>query len=78
MSRPNDCNVFSDAEPIFSVHRLVASLAFLLRLSPGYDTQISPLLEVLQTSDTLKAKLGSLKKPEVKKLVEEVATKLCP
>ncbi|KAF5374136.1 hypothetical protein D9615_008883 [Tricholomella constricta] len=67
------------------VHRLAASLAFLLRLSPAYDTQLSPLLDVLQTRAVLKRKLtkggcgedGVVKK-DVRKLVEEVANKLCP
>jgi hypothetical protein len=62
------------------VHRLVASLAYFLRLSPVYEDEVSPLLEVLQAKDTLKTKTseGPVKKSEVKKLVEEVATKLCP
>ncbi|TBU44488.1 PPPDE putative peptidase domain-containing protein [Dichomitus squalens] len=67
------------------VHRLVAALAFLLRLSPSYEGQLGPLLEVLQARDTLKSKLekggcgeNGVQKPEVRKLVEEVATKLCP
>ncbi|KAG6839694.1 hypothetical protein C0991_012511 [Blastosporella zonata] len=67
------------------VHRLTASLAFLLRLSPEYDSQVSPLLEVLQARDVLKRKLAKggcgedgVEKKEVRKLVEEVANKLCP
>ncbi|RDB15260.1 hypothetical protein Hypma_004803 [Hypsizygus marmoreus] len=67
------------------VHRLSASLAFLLRLSPSYETQISPLLDVLQAREVLKRKLlkggcgeSGVSKKEVKKLVEEVANKLCP
>jgi len=67
------------------VHRLTASLAFLLRLSPGYNTAISPLLEVLQARSVLKRKLtkggcgeNGVTKKEVRKLVEEVASKLCP
>jgi hypothetical protein len=68
-----------------SVHRLTACLAFLLRLSPFYDEQLVPLLEVLQSRSHLKSKLGKggcgesgVQKKEVKKLVEEVADKLCP
>ncbi|KZT11835.1 DUF862-domain-containing protein [Laetiporus sulphureus 93-53] len=67
------------------VHRLTASLAFLLRLSPTYDTQIVPLLESLQARDTLKGKLQrggcgeqGVQKKEVRNLVVEVAEKLCP
>ncbi|KAK0464417.1 PPPDE putative peptidase domain-containing protein [Desarmillaria tabescens] len=67
------------------VHRLTASLACLLRVSPFYENQLVPLLEVLQARDVLKSKLekagcgpDGVKKPEVRKLVEEVAMKLCP
>ncbi|KAF9479923.1 thioredoxin family protein [Pholiota conissans] len=68
------------------VHRLVAALAFFLRLSPQYQTQLAPLLQVLQSKDILRRKLsagdgwtaaGGIAKKEVKKLVEEVAEKLC-
>lgn len=69
------------------VHRLAASLGCFLRLSPyhGVDTQILPLLEVLQARQTLITKLeaggcgeNGVVKKEVRKLVEEVALKLCP
>ncbi|KDQ62274.1 hypothetical protein JAAARDRAFT_189616 [Jaapia argillacea MUCL 33604] len=67
------------------VHRLTASLAFLVRLSPLYDEHLSPLLEVLQARDVLKGKLvrdgcGALgvQKKDVRNLVTEVADKLCP
>jgi hypothetical protein len=55
-------------------------MAYLLRLSPIYEEELAPLLEVLQAKGTLKAKIveGPAQKPEVKKLVEEVANKLCP
>ena len=60
------------------VHRLVACLAFLLRLSPVYDSQLVPLLQVLQTKEALREKTRVVvKKPEIKQLVEEVAAKLC-
>jgi len=66
------------------VHRLTASLAFLLRLSPAYETQIAPLLEVLQVRSVLRRKLEKggvgekgVAKKEVRRLVEEVAEKLC-
>ncbi|OSX56549.1 hypothetical protein POSPLADRAFT_1175262 [Postia placenta MAD-698-R-SB12] len=67
------------------VHRLTAALAFLLRLSPVYETQLTPFLEVLQARETLKAKLtksgfgeGGVQKKEVRGLIEQVADKLCP
>ncbi|KAG6889127.1 hypothetical protein C0992_006349 [Termitomyces sp. T32_za158] len=67
------------------VHRLTASLACLLRVSPAYENQLSPLLEVLQARDVLKQKLTKggcgeegVTKKDVRKLVEEVANKLCP
>ncbi|EJC97999.1 DUF862-domain-containing protein [Fomitiporia mediterranea MF3/22] len=68
------------------VHRLTASLAFFLHLSPSYETQLKPLLEVLQARDVLKAKLkGGLGgcgekgvgKKDVRMLVSEVADELC-
>ncbi|KAH9847895.1 DUF862-domain-containing protein [Lenzites betulinus] len=66
------------------VHRLTAALAFLLRLSPFYETQLRGLLEVLQSQETLQSKLAKggcgengVQKPEVRKLVNEVASKLC-
>ena len=69
------------------VHRLTAALAFFIRLSPQYETQIKPLMEVLNTRKLLKDKLvkgpgwnidGGIGKKEIRKLVEEVAMKLCP
>jgi hypothetical protein len=63
----------------FSVHRLAACLAFMLRLSPDYDIQFIPLLEVLQTKSALKEKVATVvKKTEVKHLLEEISAKLCP
>lgn len=67
------------------MHRLTACLAFLLRLSPFYNDQLVPLLEILQSQAHLKSKLekggcgeSGVQKDEVRKLVEEVAIKLCP
>ncbi|KAG6872374.1 hypothetical protein C0995_010188 [Termitomyces sp. Mi166 len=67
------------------VHRLTASLACLLRISPVYESQLLPLLEVLEARDVLKRKLveggcgeEGVTKKDVRKLVEEVANKLCP
>jgi len=65
------------------VHRLSATLALLLRLSPAYDTHLVPLLEVLQSREVLMHKMGKgqvvwgKKEKEVRRLVEEVAGKLC-
>lgn len=74
------------SERSFAVHRLTACLGFLVRLSPWWKTSVKPLLEVLQTRDILKAKLinGSgwnadhgIAKKEIRRLVEEVADRLC-
>ncbi|KAF9525052.1 PPPDE putative peptidase domain-containing protein [Crepidotus variabilis] len=68
------------------VHRLVASLAFFLRLAPFYESHAKPLLEVLQSRQTLRSKLSGgegwkvengIQKKDIRKLVEEVADKLC-
>lgn len=67
------------------VHRLTATLAFILRFSPVYETQLVPLLEVLQSREVLLRKIGKgghtvvwgKKEKEVKRLVGEVAQKLC-
>ncbi|THH01928.1 hypothetical protein EW026_g855 [Hermanssonia centrifuga] len=66
------------------VHRLTVSLAFIVRFSPVYDTHLSALLEVLQVKETLKAKLAKggcgadgIKSPSLRKLIEQVADKLC-
>ena len=54
-------------------------------MSPFYDTQLLPLLEVFQVKEILKTKLRpgecgekGIEKKDVRKLVEEVADKLCP
>ncbi|TFK24385.1 thioredoxin family protein [Coprinopsis marcescibilis] len=69
------------------VHRLAASLAFLIRLSPVHDVQLVPLLEVLQAKQVLKSKLakgtgwtadGGIAKQDIRKLVGEISDKLCP
>jgi hypothetical protein len=64
------------------VHRLTATLAFLIRLSPFYQDQLVPLLSVLQVQETLKGKLAEdrklrLRKKEIRALVAEVAEQLC-
>ncbi|KZV98863.1 DUF862-domain-containing protein [Exidia glandulosa HHB12029] len=63
------------------VHRLVAALAMLLHLSPHYEEQDRPLLEVLQARQSLLVSVeegGCVKKGEVKTLVRELAEQLCP
>jgi len=72
----------SEEESEDAVHRLTATLAFLIRLSPFYDDQLAPLLSVLQVGEALKGKLtddGKLKvrKKEIRALVLEVADRLC-
>ncbi|KAI0320158.1 PPPDE putative peptidase domain-containing protein [Amylostereum chailletii] len=64
------------------VHRLTATLALLVRLSPSFEIQLAPLFEVLQVQGTLKGKLSGdgglkLQKKDVRVLVTEVADKLC-
>jgi len=66
-----------------TVHRLTASLALLVRLSPSLE-QLTPLLEILQAQRILNEKLemggcgdAGVVKKEVRKLIEEVAEKLC-
>lgn len=73
-------------DAIFVVHRLTASLAFFIHLSPFFDTQLKTLLDVLQVRDVLKGKLSGgssgfgengIKKKDVRRLIEEVADVLC-
>ena len=63
------------------VHRLTATLAFLIWLSPFYEDQLVPLLSVLQVGEMLKDKLaedGKLKvQKEIRALVGEVVDRLC-
>ena len=65
----------------YAVHRLAASLALILHLSPFYVSQLQPLVDVLQAKDMLMAKLSGnesiLTKKEVKNLVRELAEQLC-
>ena len=64
------------------VHRLTATLAFLIRLSLFDKDQLVTLLSALQMGETLKGKLaddGKLKvrKMEMRALAGEVADQLC-
>ncbi|KAJ7600908.1 PPPDE putative peptidase domain-containing protein [Mycena floridula] len=66
------------------VHRLAASLGCLIRLSPCHE-EVTPLLEVLQARKVLQSKLGKggcgengVTKKDARKLIDEIATKLCP
>ncbi|KAH9975226.1 hypothetical protein BJV77DRAFT_1054979, partial [Russula vinacea] len=55
-------------------HRLTATLAFLIRLSPFYEDQLVSLLSVLQLAEDGKLKV---RKKEIRALVREVADRLC-
>ncbi|KAI0056556.1 DUF862-domain-containing protein [Artomyces pyxidatus] len=72
----------TEAESEDIVHRLTATLALLVRFSPFYDAQLVPLFDVLQVQDMLKGKLSgagglTVQKKDVRRLIEEVAEKLC-
>jgi hypothetical protein len=75
-------NLSSILASLTVVHRLAATLAFLIRLSSFCEDQLVALLSVLQVGETLKGKLaedGKLKvrKKEIRALVGEVADPLC-
>ena len=66
----------------FLVHRLVASLALFVYLSPFYDSELKPLMDVLQAQEILRSKLkggdegfgqGGVTKKELKALLPDVA-----
>jgi len=64
------------------VHRLTATLAFLIRLSPSYQSRLRPLLWDLNVRTVLKGKLAengtlTVRTEEVRELVMEVAGRLC-
>ncbi|TXT11679.1 uncharacterized protein COLE_02089 [Cutaneotrichosporon oleaginosum] len=59
-------------------HRLLVASALLIYLSPGYEDSVAPLLEVLGVRATLQDAGKRWGKPDVRKLADEVATKLCP
>jgi desumoylating isopeptidase 1 len=72
-------------EFVSAVHRLTAAFALAIYLSPCFEEEVTPLLEVLQAKETLLSKLDpemfggkGVSKKEVKELIQEVATKLCP
>lgn len=58
-------------------HRLLVASALLIYLSPGYESSVKPLLEVLSASTTLQDAGKRWGKKDVRKLADEVATKLC-
>lgn len=58
-------------------HRLLAATALIIYLSPGYDATVKPLLEVLDAQATLYGAGKRWGKPDVRKLADEVASKLC-
>lgn len=57
-------------------YRLLVSLDFMVYLSPSLQDQIKPLLDVLDTKSTVEKKVRGWKKPEVKKLAEELVSKI--
>ncbi|BEJ11187.1 hypothetical protein CspHIS471_0106090 [Cutaneotrichosporon sp. HIS471] len=59
-------------------HRLLVASALLIYLSPGYEDTVAPLLEVLGARTTLLDAGKRWAKADVRKLADEVATKLCP
>ncbi|KAK8845473.1 hypothetical protein IAR55_006186 [Kwoniella newhampshirensis] len=58
-------------------HRLLAALGLVIYLSPGYESTVKPMLEVLGAKETIEKKARQWKKKEVKKLGEEIAGKMC-
>jgi hypothetical protein len=57
----------------------VASLGFLLRLSPAYKPHLLELLEAIQVRKLLEEKASTVaKKADIVRLTLEVGTKLCP
>ncbi|WVR03495.1 hypothetical protein IAU60_000486 [Kwoniella sp. DSM 27419] len=58
-------------------HRLLAALGLIVYLSPKYEEDVKPLLEVLGAKAIIQGKAKGWKKKDVKKLGEEIASKLC-
>jgi hypothetical protein len=58
-------------------HRLLATLALSVYLSPAWESSLQGLLEVLGAKDTLEGKAKTYKKKEVRKLAEEITGKVC-
>ncbi|OXG51992.1 hypothetical protein J010_01890 [Cryptococcus neoformans] len=58
-------------------HRLLAALALEIYLSPSYEDNVQPMLQVLETSNKIEKRCKVWKRKEVKKLGEEIARKLC-
>ncbi|BEI80111.1 hypothetical protein CcaverHIS002_0106400 [Cutaneotrichosporon cavernicola] len=59
-------------------HRLLVASALLIYLSPAYEDTVAPLLEVLGARTTLLNAGKRWAKADVRRLADEVATKLCP
>lgn len=59
-------------------HRLLVASALLIYLSPGYEGNVAPLLEVLGARATLQDAGKRWGKADARKLADEVSTKLCP
>ncbi|KAL1405966.1 hypothetical protein Q8F55_007648 [Vanrija albida] len=58
-------------------HRLLVATALLLYLAPSFVDSLQPLLEVLGAKETVEAAGKRWGKKDVRKLADEVATKLC-
>ncbi|KAL7418862.1 hypothetical protein Q5752_006546 [Cryptotrichosporon argae] len=56
-------------------HRLLVALALLVYLSPGYESALKPMLDVLSARETIVRKSRGWKR-DVRKLADEVAAKL--
>lgn len=63
---------------------MTGTLGFFLKYSPVYNSQLKPLLDVLQAKETLRSKLAQggcgpdgIQSPAIVKFVDQVATNLC-
>lgn len=64
------------ADTTVVAYRLLVSLDFMAYLSPSLQDQIQPLLDILDTKSTVEKKAKGWKKSEVKKLAEELVSKI--
>ncbi|WVQ80342.1 hypothetical protein IAT38_002447 [Cryptococcus sp. DSM 104549] len=58
-----------------TLHRLLAALGHIIYLSPGYEEDVKPMLQVLEAKSKIQKKKYA--KEPVKKLANEIAEKLC-
>lgn len=59
-------------------HRLLAALGLVAYLSPAWESSLHGLLEVLSARSTIEGKARTYKKKEVRKLADELSSKVCP